>query len=112
MIEERITIARIQALVAAHYSFPASIMAHEIRERHAAWPRQLAMVLAIEFTPASKAEIGRRFGRDHSTVCYAEKAVEKRLDEDRETREDLAAFRAFFNVLREEARKGGDCGSL
>jgi chromosomal replication initiator protein len=113
MIEERITIARIQAIVAAHYSLPAEIMPAALRHRHASWPRQMAMMLSREFTPSSLANIARRFGgRDHTTVIHAKRAVEKRLDSDRQTREDLAAFRGYLNALREEASEGENCGSL
>lgn len=43
-------------------------------------PRQIAMMLAMRLTKSSSAEVGRRFGRDHTTVLYAEKKFAWLLD--------------------------------
>src|SRR5204863_9417707 len=45
------------------------------RSPKVAMARQIAMYLARELTDVSLPEIGRRFGRDHSTVVHAHKRI-------------------------------------
>jgi chromosomal replication initiator protein len=47
--------------------------------------RQVAMFLARELTSLSLAQIARAFGRDHTTVLHAVRAVAGRLDDNPET---------------------------
>lgn len=62
------------------------------RRRRVVRPRQLAMYLARRFTDASLAEIGRAFGRDHSSVIYALDQVERRSLEQPQFRYELEAI--------------------
>ena len=83
----RITIAKIQSVVAEYYNIKQSDMVSPRRTRAIARPRQIAMALARELTNHSLPEIGDRFGgRDHATVLYACKKVEQL----RETNPDIA----------------------
>lgn len=87
-------VRHIQATVAAYYSLPIGQMTSDRRSRAIARPRQVAMYLASELTSKSLPELGRRFGnRDHTTVMYAIRAVEERVQEDIETREDVDILR-------------------
>ena len=53
------------------------------RTRDIALPRQVAMFLARELTGASLGEIGKALGgKDHATVIYACKQMEKKRTED------------------------------
>ena len=53
-----------------------------------AFPRQIAMHLSRELTPASLPEIGNAFGgRDHTTVIHAINKIEQKMKQDA----DLAA---------------------
>ncbi len=45
------------------------------RCRKVARPRQIAMYLARRLTPRSYPAIGQWFGRDHTTVLYAERRI-------------------------------------
>ena len=56
--------------------------------------RQLAMYLTRELTALSLAQIAREFDRDHSTVLYAIRAVEERLEPGSQTLADLHVIRA------------------
>ena len=52
-----------------------------------AYPRQIAMYLSRELTPATLVEIGDAFGgKDHGTVIHACKTVKSRIQEDSKTR--------------------------
>lgn len=90
----------IQATVAAYYSLPPGSMTSQRRARDIARPRQVAMYLASELTTKSLPELGRRFGnRDHTTVMYAIKAVERRVDEDPELAEDVTILRRVLEKV-------------
>jgi len=90
----RIKVADIQREVADWFSIPLAEMTSQRRFREVARPRQIAMYLAKELTPKSLPEIGRRFGnRDHTTVIYAIKQVEKLCSIDAEFEEDVASCR-------------------
>lgn len=76
-------IAEVQRAVAARYSLPPVKMTARDQSRSVAHPRQLAIFLARALTVRSLSEIGRMFGgRDHSTVIYAIRVVEGRLETD------------------------------
>lgn len=87
-------IARIQATVAMSYGMRPEHMKSRCHWRDVAWPRQVAMYLCRELTSFSTPMIGRHFGnRDHTTVIYAMKAVEKRMADDPLYRADVEALR-------------------
>lgn len=68
----QITFESIQKTVAEYYKIKISDMHSKKRTRIVARPRQIAMWLAKELTPASLPAIGEAFGgRDHTTVLHA-----------------------------------------
>ena len=71
MSEAPLAIAIIQQKVAA----AAGINARQMMSRRQSWdvvrPRQVAMYLSTIHTQNSLVEIGRAFGRDHTTVIHA-----------------------------------------
>ncbi len=68
----QITFEYIQKTVAEYYKIKVSDMHSKKRTRIVARPRQVAMWLAKELTPASLPSIGEAFGgRDHTTVLHA-----------------------------------------
>jgi len=73
-------IADIQEAVCSLYGITLQEMLSDRRNRHAAWPRQVAIFLAFDGTASTKTEIGKQFGRDHSTVLFAIRAVKRRMD--------------------------------
>lgn len=87
-------ISRIQTIVALSYDLNPALMTSPARDRFAAWPRQIAMYLTRQLTDHSLPSIGRYFGnRDHSTVLYACRAVEKRMAADPLCRADVETLR-------------------
>lgn len=88
--QRRVTIEEIQRRVADHYKIRQAEMFSARRSRVVARPRQVAMYLAKQLTPRSLPEIGRRFGgRDHTTVIYAVRQIEKLRGEDRDLDQDV-----------------------
>ena len=85
----RVTVEEIQDRVASHYRLTRDEMLSNRRSRAVARPRQIAMYLAKTMTPRSLPEIGRRFGRDHTTVLHAVRAIEGRRAEDSELDTDV-----------------------
>ncbi len=83
-----VSIELIQEVVAQRYNLKLSDMKARKRTDAVAFPRQIAMRLSRELTPASLPEIGSAFGgRDHTTVIHAINKIEQKMRQD----QDLAA---------------------
>lgn len=81
---KKVTIDRIQALVAEQFDVNVSDITGRKRPANIAFARQVAMFLSRKLTQCSLMEIGQSFGgRDHGTVIHACKKVEeKSLDQE------------------------------
>lgn len=94
VVRPRLTIKRIQEVVADYYDIPAIDMISARRNRSSARPRQIAMYLARQLTPKSLPDIGGRFGgRDHTTVMHAIGAVQRHMRSDPEIASAVKALR-------------------
>jgi chromosomal replication initiator protein len=83
-----ISIDLIQEAVTTRFNLKLSDMKARKRTDAVAYPRQIAMYLSRELTPASLPEIGNAFGgRDHTTVIHAINKIEQKMKQDT----DLAA---------------------
>ena len=79
----RLSLERIRKLVCEHYTVTAQAIDSRRRVKQIVLPRQMAMALAHQLTPLSLASIGESFGgRDHSTVLYAKRRIERYRKED------------------------------
>jgi chromosomal replication initiator protein len=88
------SIAQIQATVASRYGLEVSELVSPSRVARIAWPRQLAIYLAREYTGTSLQTIGEAFGgRNHATVLYACKRVSDRLAADQQLCEELSELK-------------------
>jgi chromosomal replication initiation ATPase DnaA len=77
---ERVTIAKIQAIVSEYYEIAPEHMRSQSRARRHAYPRQMAMLLSRRFTPLSLPQIGKHFGgRDHSTIIHGIRRTKLRM---------------------------------
>ncbi len=84
----------IQKAVAEHFGVKVSDLRSGRKHKVVALPRQIAMYLMREMTSCSFPDIGQRFGgRDHSTVMYAVKMVEKKMQDDVSLRNSVEALR-------------------
>ncbi|MEE2664696.1 MAG: DnaA/Hda family protein [Myxococcota bacterium] len=87
----RATPALVIEVVARFFDTTPAALATRSRRRDVLVPRQLAMVLCRRFTDVSLVEIGRAFGREHSAVRNAIRAVERRVTERAPARYQLEA---------------------
>jgi chromosomal replication initiator protein len=82
-----LTIDDIQKAVAGYYNIKVPDLKSQRKLKAIAVPRQVAMYLCRTLTEASYPEIGKGFGnKDHSTVIYAFKKVERDIGSDHSMR--------------------------
>jgi chromosomal replication initiator protein len=94
----KITVQRIQEVVARAYGLTREELIEKRRTRAVAYPRQIAMYLARELTDASLPKIGEEFGgRDHTTVLHACDKIQRDLQND-------PALRSVLAELEQEIR--------
>jgi chromosomal replication initiator protein len=84
--QEEVSLSSIQRAVAAHYDIRVADMSSSQRPRSIAVPRQVAMYLCRELTPASLPDIGSAFDKTHATVLHAHKTIRGRMDVDTDLR--------------------------
>src|SRR5215471_9587341 len=83
--ERRITIDSIVRAVADKFSLQPAQLKQKTNERKIAYPRQIAMYLAKELTPASLPEIGRAFsGKHHTTVLHSIQKIDRLRQHDQD----------------------------
>ena len=84
--------------VSEHFGVKVSDLRSGRKHKVVALPRQIAMFLMREMTKSSFPDIGQRFGgRDHSTVMYAVKMIEKKTKEDVSLRNSIETLRKSIN---------------
>ncbi len=82
---KKITIERIQKVVAQYYGTELAEMISKKRNKQLVHPRHIAMYLSRKMTDASFPQIGDQFGgRDHTTVMHAIEKLEKELITDQD----------------------------
>src|SRR5207244_3459585 len=90
---KRGSLAEIQRATCEYFGLSGEELLSNSRARRVAWPRQLAMYLAREFTRESLPAIGRQFGgRDHTTVLHAWRRTSSRLVIDEVARRDVMSL--------------------
>jgi chromosomal replication initiator protein len=83
--ERRISIEAIIKAVAEKFALQPSQLKQKTNERKIAYPRQIAMYLAKELTPASLPEIGRSFsGKHHTTVLHSIQKIDRLRHQDQD----------------------------
>ena len=83
--EKRVTIEVIAKNVADKFSLQLSQLKQKTNEQKIVYPRQIAMYLAKELTPASLPEIGRWFGsKHHTTVLHSIQKIDKLRQRDQD----------------------------
>lgn len=86
----------IQKVVADHFGVKVSDLRSDRKHKVIATPRQVAMYMMRELTRCSFPDIGQRFGgRDHTTVMYAVKKIEKKIADD-------VSLRSTVDILRKK----------
>ncbi|WP_425394569.1 chromosomal replication initiator protein DnaA [Aldersonia kunmingensis] len=78
-----ISAATIMAVTAEYFKISIDDLCGPGKSRPLAQARQIAMYLCRELTDLSLPKIGQTFGRDHTTVMYADKKIRKEMAERR-----------------------------
>ncbi|MHC1762894.1 MAG: helix-turn-helix domain-containing protein [Verrucomicrobiia bacterium] len=95
--------ALVETAVAQAFNLPVEALHDRSRINAHAWPRQVAYYLLREFTRANNCEIGRHFGRTHSTIVKALTHVTDLMDVYPKVRAELDAIRQTINQRIAEA---------
>lgn len=97
---KRITMDRIQWIVANHFNLSVADIQGKRRTKEVSLPRQIAMSLSRELTEASLPAIGEAFGgRDHATVIYACQKISQARKQDQRIKE---LFEGLVTVLKQD----------
>jgi len=92
--QKMISIDNIQKNVASFFNISISDLKSSKKLKIYAFPRQIAMFLCRTMTKSSFPEIGEKFGgKDHSTVIYAVRQIEKRMNEDRDLKNTVETLK-------------------
>lgn len=92
--KKNILIEEIQRIASEHFGISDDLLRAKTRRKEIAYVRQIAMYLSKELTKNSLKTIGLHFGgRDHSTVIHAIQCVEKLIQEENRTREDVSELK-------------------
>ena len=91
------SLIEIQKLTAEYFNISLSDLLSNEKRRRFSYPRQVAMYLSRKLTDFSFKEIGKAFGnKDHSTVIYAVKRIEKDKDIRTDVFDDINRLQSFL----------------
>ena len=86
-------------VVLDHYGMEAADLLSAKKVRTIVRGRQVGMYLARQLTPLSLTQIGSLFGgRDHTTVLYALRQIEKKLSTDQGLRSEVESLRSRLSI--------------
>jgi chromosomal replication initiator protein len=98
MEERRISIEHIQRTVCQEFGLSVPQLKAKNNSHAVAYPRQIAMYLAKELTPASLPQIGREFGgKHHTTVLHSINKIADLRQSDRDLNRLLNKLRDSLN---------------
>lgn len=87
----------IQRLTASYFGISLTDLLSSKKRRNFSYPRQIAMYLSRNLTGLSFKAIGEAFGnKDHSTVLYAVRKIEKKRDIDKNVLKDINRLQGFI----------------
>ncbi|PTR25706.1 chromosomal replication initiator protein [Rhodococcus sp. OK519] len=89
-----INAATIMAVTAEYFNMSIDDLCGPGKARPLAQARQIAMYLCRELTDLSLPKIGQTFGRDHTTVMYADKKIRKEMTERRKVYDQVQELTA------------------
>jgi chromosomal replication initiation ATPase DnaA len=93
-------VERIQNAVADFYGVERFHMRSVWRHQKVAWPRQRAMWLAKKLLDKPWTDLGRLFGRDHSTIIHGVRSVDQRMSKDAVERAEMHQLLVSLQHLR------------
>jgi chromosomal replication initiator protein len=96
--DNKIEIKDIQSIIAKYFNLSISDIISDKKKKIYSYPRHLAMYLSRKYTDLSFQEIGFLFGdRDHTTVIYALKKIEKMRNLDKDIKKDINNIENLLN---------------
>jgi chromosomal replication initiator protein len=96
--ERRISIENVQRAVCREFGLSLPQLKAKDNSHSVSYPRQIAMFLAKELTPASLPQIGREFGgKHHTTVLHSINKIAELRDADRDLNRLLNKLRDSLN---------------
>lgn len=96
----------IKMTTSAYFGISASDLVSKRKNRTFSYPRHLAMYLTRKYTNLSYKEIGNSFGhKDHSTVLYAIRRIERTRDQDHKVLSDLEQIENIMNYKSRDKSK-------
>lgn len=96
-------IREIQWAVADYYRIDATDLLSQRRTAKIVRPRQVAYYLCKKLTIKSLPEIGRRFGRDHTSVLHGVRLIAINRTVDKQLDQDIRNIAEMFGGLHENA---------
>ncbi len=91
-------------VVTAFFQTSSTALAAKSRRRDVLVARQLAMYLCRQYTDASLQEIGKLFGREHSSVTNAVRKTEREILENAPLRYQIEALSEKLDRIRDRKR--------
>jgi len=96
--QREIGVEDIKSITAGYFNISLSEIISPKKQRVFSYPRQLGMYLCRKHTDLSYNEIGYSFGRkDHSTVIYSVRRIEKLRNKRKDIQEDLNRLESLFS---------------
>ncbi|MCW5205279.1 chromosomal replication initiator protein DnaA, partial [Desulfobulbus sp. N2] len=79
----------IRDIISSQYRISVEDLTSRSRKRIVSFPRQIAMYLTRKYTGESLAHIGNLYNRDHSTVMYAVKVINRDIAQKNTVRQQV-----------------------
>lgn len=90
--ERTVTIEHIQKVVADYFGLKVSVLKARSNSKAIAQPRQIGMYLCRVLTSASLPEVGRAFGKHHTTVMHSIKKVKAQRSSNKDFNNRIKMF--------------------
>lgn len=107
--EHKISLQNIQKLTAGYFNISLNDLLSNKKKRQFSYPRQIAIYLSRSLTGLTMKQIGTAFGKkDHSTVVYALKCIEKEEKNNPRIKDDISKLKDFlltWGQLKQECSK-------
>ena len=95
--EDKVNLQTIQKLTASYFNISLNDLLSNKKERQFSYPRQVAIFLSRDLTGLTMKEIGNAFGKkDHSTVVYGLKHIEKEKNNNPRVKDDISRLKDFL----------------
>lgn len=95
--KRQITVDYIMEIVADHYNITVEDIISKKRSNDIAYPRQICMYLCRKLTTVSLTEIGKKLGKDHSTIIHGYEKIEANIETDASLASNIETLKKKIN---------------